>query len=142
MFKGDYEYLYGETFLKLIFIPIPRYLFPDKPRSMISVYTSIADLRFRSIVGSCLFSIYSELICDFGVFSFPILFFMSYYINLLYKYMVVSFYLTKIESMFLIALFLSVTIIMFIRGSGIEMWFLYSLIPLPIVYVLRYIILN
>jgi len=134
VYKGEVELLYGSTFLKVIFLPIPKRIFPNKPDSMIDIYTRKYDPEFRRIGGSYPISIYGEAFWNFHLFALIFLFLIFYFINRLYLKMVL--YLKQdilnIKSFFL--LYMYITIIQFIRGSGLEMWLLYALISMPFSY--------
>lgn len=135
--KEEVELLYGSTFLKVLFIPFPRNIFPAKPRSMIDIYTTKFAPSFRSIGGSYPVTIYGECYWNFGTFGVLFIFMLFYLFNRAYEYMVVLLIINKrltVLSVFL--LYLYTTIIQFIRGSGLDMWFVYALIAFPFIMII------
>ncbi len=75
---------YGSTFYKIIFIPIPRSMYPGKPSSMIDLFTSVHSPWFRSVGGSFPVNIYTEAFWNFYYFGFLFLFFLFYFFNKYY----------------------------------------------------------
>ena len=62
---------YGSTYLKLLFVPIPRSFFGEKPESMTTIFTKMEDPGFYGIGGSLPINIYAESFWNFhfgGVF--------------------------------------------------------------------------
>lgn len=60
------DYRYGSTIVKLLFIAIPRSMYPQKPRSMVDEYTTIYYPEFRDIGGSYVPNLYAEAYWNFG----------------------------------------------------------------------------
>lgn len=130
--------LLGSTFIKPLFLPIPRELFPLKPESMINIYTSTFVPGFYSRGGSLPVGFYGEAIANFLFFAPFAVYFLFSGIEFLYKKLIVSFEtLTSVK--YYIALFLSITIVQFARGSGLELWILYPLLGLPFYLLVSYL---
>lgn len=140
VFSGQEDLLFGSTFLKIFFIPIPRNIFPSKPRSMLDIYASIVSPEYRSAEGGSFpIVVYSELFWNFHLFSFPLLFLLFRYFNQKYIYILKKIMRNEltIKSLFYISLY--VTLIQFVRGSGIELWLIYALVAIPMTWFLTLI---
>jgi len=130
--------LYGSSFLKVLFIPIPRSVFDYKPQKMVDAFTRAYEPFFRQEGGSYPVSAYSEFLANFHILGilFLVLFFMGFqklYIktmkgaqkgNISYIYMVPFF-----------ALFLH-----FVRGSGFESLVIYSILAFASIYMAKNIL--
>jgi hypothetical protein len=134
VYSGDVDVLYGSTFYKFFFIPIPRSILEDKPNSMIDTYTQRFSPSFRSIGGSFPIVIYAESFWNFFYLAPVFLFFLFKFLNIFYLKMVRSVYEKKMIVRDLFLIYLYVTIIQFIRGSGIEIWLIYGILSLPVIY--------
>lgn len=132
VYSDQVPLLYGTTFIKFIFIPIPRSIFPDKPESMINVYTSKFAPDFRAKGGSFPVIVYSEAMWNFHVFGLIFIYFLFYLINTMYIKLIKSIQKHKLNLSIMYLLFMYITLIQFVRGSGFEMWFLYGLLSLPL----------
>ena len=137
VYNNKVNLLYGSTFYKLFFLPIPRSVYPEKPESMVAIYTSKFAPSFRAIGGSFPILIYSEVFWNFHIFGLIFLGVIFYLINRMYTYILDGILNDKINTTMLLYLFLYSTLIQFVRGAGIEMWLVYALIsfPLMIIYV-------
>lgn len=69
IFNGRIPVLYGESFWKVFFVPIPKSAFNYKPRKMLEVYTEIYDKSFREIGGSYPVMCYADFVANFSLFS-------------------------------------------------------------------------
>lgn len=69
IFNGEIPLLYGETFWKVLFVPIPKSVFNYKPRKMLEVYTEKYDMTFRQFGGSYPVMCYADFVANFSVFS-------------------------------------------------------------------------
>ena len=136
VYSGEENYLFGSTFSKFLFIMFPRSIFPWKPSSMIDIYTKKFDPNFRSIGGSYPVIIYAESFWNFGLFALPFLYFIFRFFNKLYLKIVYKTSNSKISTYSVFLIFMYATFIQFVRGSGLELWLIYSLIPLPFISVL------
>lgn len=131
VYKREVGLLYGSTFLKFIFLPIPKKIFPKKPASMINIYTTKFAPDFSARGGSYPISVYSEAFWNFHLLALCFLYFIFKYFNRLYMKLIfyVKQKILNIKSFFL--LYMYITIIQFIRGSGFELWLLYAIVSLP-----------
>ena len=60
------DYRYGSTIVKVLFIPIPRSMYPQKPRSLVDEYTSIYYPAFRAAGNSYVPNLYTDAFWNFG----------------------------------------------------------------------------
>lgn len=123
---------YGKTFIKVLFIPFPRQMFPEKPNAMIDIYTRTYDPLFRSLGGSYPVCIYSEMFANFLFLApfFVLLFFIlfeSMYYRILEQ-------MDSRKSLFkLISLLMIYTLfISAVRGGGLESLVIPYIITLPV----------
>lgn len=140
VYSGQEDLLFGSTFFKIFFIPIPREIFPSKPRSMLDIYASIVSPSYRSNEGGSFpIVVYSELFWNFHLFGLPVLFLLFRYFNQKYIYILKKIMINELtfKSVFYISLY--VTLIQFVRGSGIELWLLYALVAIPMTWFLTLI---
>lgn len=115
----------GSTLVKFLFILMPRVLWTEKPRSIIDLYTSYHAPSFREVGGSWPINLYAELFWNFSFFGLLVLmgiiaFFMFLYYKLLVaivrdRYLILSW-----------GLFVFMNFITYIRGSGLDMYVVYS----------------
>ncbi|HZX59457.1 MAG TPA: hypothetical protein VFE54_12055 [Mucilaginibacter sp.] len=132
--SGSQPLLFGSTFLKLFFLPIPRALISFKPDAMIDIYTRISQPSLYAAGGSLPIIYYVELFWNFWYFALPLLalsynFMNAQYFKLVYKLNNKDF---KLKEFFI--LFLYVIFIQFVRGSGVALWAMYPIIGIPFLY--------
>lgn len=135
VYEDEVDLLFGSTFLKVLFIPFPRSIFPDKPSSMIDVYTNKFAPDFRGIGGSYPVGIYAESFWNFYLFALPFIFIVFRIFNMFFLKVI---YITKKSflspyNVFLIYMY--ITIIQFVRGSGFEIWFIYGVLSIPFTWI-------
>jgi len=134
VYKGETNLLYGTTFLKFIFTLIPTNVFPEKPKRMVEIFTQKFSPAFAAKGGSYPIFIYAEAFWNFNLLALFFLYIIFSFFNRLYSKMII--YLKQdiinIYSFFLIYMY--ITIIQFIRGSGFDLWLVYALIAIPTSY--------
>lgn len=133
---GQLEYGLGSTFTKFLFIPIPRSLYPAKPKSMIDIYTSKFYPDFRHRGGSLPVTVFAEVFYNFWFIGSIFLATMFYLFNRFYYQMVQRIKMNKINFNSLVTVYLFITFIQFVRGSGLDIWFLYALLGSPLLFFL------
>ena len=124
--SGKMSLLYGSSFLKVLFIPIPRSVFNYKPQKMVDAFTWAYDPFFREMGGSYPVSAYSEFLANFHILgiAFLVLFFLGF--QKLYIKTMRGAQDGKVSYIYLVpfyALFLH-----FVRGSGLESLIIYSIL--------------
>lgn len=120
---------YGSTFAKALFIPIPRAIFPAKPRSMIDIYTSKFQPSYRVEKGGSLpVTIYGEIFYNFNLFGIIFLFLIYLVLNRMFQKIVLSLSEAEISFQTYIFIFLYITLIQFVRGSGLDLWLIYVIV--------------
>ena len=134
--SGSQPLLFGSTFLKLLFLPIPRSLISFKPDAMIDIYTKLSQPQLYASGGSLPIIFYVELFWNFWYFGLALLalsynFMNAQYFKLVYKLNSKDF---KLREFFI--LFLYIIFIQFVRGSGIALWAMYPIIGIPFFYVI------
>jgi hypothetical protein len=147
LFIENENFLYGTTLFKILLLPFPRYILPEKLSSMVDVYTRIVAPAFRAKGGSLPVILYSELFANFYLVGLLFLYFIFKYLNKMYAkivYLHSNFvehaqYRTLTLFCFFIGVFLLVTIIQFFRGGGIDLYIIYPLISCPFLYFLLHI---
>ena len=134
--KGEVNYLYGSTFLKFLFLPIPRKYFPSKPESMVNIYTKKFAPEYHYTGSTRPIIIYSEFFWNFGIFGFLLIAIMFNILNRFYYKMLVTLNKNIINPKIIFNLFLYITLVQFIRGAGFELWLVYAIIQFPFTYML------
>ena len=130
--------MWGESYIKPLFLIIPRSLMPNKPESAMIKYTKEYDYG-AAVEGYCLpICISSEAFWNFGSFGLIVVFIIYYFLN--------SFYCSGLNTLtferksrytqigFLFIMYLN---IMLIRGSGLDIFVLQSLIGLTTLFTIR-----
>ena len=142
VYNDEVDLLYGSTFIKFLFLPIPRSVFPDKPDSMIDIYTKKFDPVFRNRGGSYPVIIYAEAFWNFHLLGMFLVYILFFVLNNFYIKMVNNIKKHTYTLFTFFTLYLYVTIIQFVRGSGLELWLLYALLSLPLSYILLNLFLK
>ena len=132
---GEQELLYGETFIKALFVPIPRSLFGYKPRALIKIYSPKVDIPGVKEVTSPVV-VYVEFFWNFGLLFFVFLFIMIYYMDKIHFYAIRRIKEKGLSFYTLLIVFWYTINIQFIRGSGLDLLFLYIIVGIPFAYVL------
>lgn len=128
--SGNQETLYGETFLKALFIPIPKSVFDYKPNSMIVLY-SPRVYTGRDYYITYPVIIYSELLWNFGLLFIPFLFFIVWVLDMFYYKMSLNTYRKGFTVSSIVLLVLYTINMQFIRGSGLDLLILYIIVAIP-----------
>ncbi|QTH64628.1 oligosaccharide repeat unit polymerase [Psychrosphaera ytuae] len=119
----------GSTIIKVLFVFYPRELGDIKPSSIIDLYTTYHDPTFRAIGGSWPVNFFSELFWNFGYVApiFGVLLF-----GLIGKLYIAFLRIVEEQKVALIAptLFIYMNFLTYVRGSGLDMYFVFSLISL------------
>ncbi len=123
--EGKMDYLYGETFIKPLFIFFPRSII-TKPKSSIGYYTETHDPEFRAKGGSFPISIQSEFYLNFGIYSLLLIvpFFMIF--NMMYKTILIMIKNREIIN-FAYALYIYQIFLSLVRGSGLDIFLVYTI---------------
>src|SRR5690606_15480936 len=129
--SNQVELTYGSTFLKFFFLPLPRSIFPYKPDSMIDIYTKKFMPEFRAEGGSYPIIIYSEVFWNFHILGLFFLYFIFRVLNNFYIKLIENVNRNVINVKTIFLLFMYVTLIQFVRGSGLEIWLLYGILTIP-----------
>ena len=116
--------LYGATFFKILFIPVPRALFPEKPLSIIDHYTVQHSPEFRSEGGSWVISMYAEFFWNFHFLGVVFLYAILYAFNRLY-FALVSHLRCRLEYRCVLGLYAYEMFPTLVRGSGLDLYMLY-----------------
>ena len=140
VFDGHTKLLQGSTFIKVLFIPIPRSVYPNKPKSMVDIYTARFVPAFRRDGGSLPIVLYSEVLWNFHLLGLPILFLFYRWFN---RWCYTAFSQLRqgvLSFRNMSAVFLFITFIQFVRGAGMDVWLLYYFIAMPFIWLLHYIL--
>lgn len=140
VFTGKTDLLIGSTFLKVLFVPVPRSAFPEKPKSMVDIYTSKFMPALRRDGGSLPVVLYTELLWNFHVLGLPLLFIFYRYFNKLCNAVFLQLGNRVLSFRNMSVVFLYVTFIQFVRGSGMDMWLLYYFLSIPSLLILEYLL--
>lgn len=127
--KGSIPLQLGGSLWKVLWLPVPRALFPDKPESIMQIYTRVYAPDQASIGGSLPVSFSSEMFLNFNVFGLLPFALVWLAIDRLYR---------KCDEgpggtfSHRSCVFLSISILLFARGSGLEQWLFYYFLGAPI----------
>ncbi len=113
-------FLFGSTFLKPAFLFIPRFVYPNKPRSMIDQYTRTYSPGVRARGISHPVNLYVEFFWNFRYLGILLIFPCFVVINTIYDR-----FLCSKENLYMpamaVGLFMLNQWVVFIRGSGLEL---------------------
>ena len=134
--------LYGSTFLKPLFLTLPRDWFPDKPKSIVHHYTSHHDQQYRkNIHGSWASTIYADFFWNFHVLGLLVLLPVYYLINR--SYFVLAYSIRQgVNYYHLPALFAYQYLLELIRGSGFDLYFAYLVVVVAFAFAVFFPILD
>lgn len=127
---------WGSTLIKPLFILFPRDIVTLKPDSMINIYTNVANPYLASVGGSWPINIISEFFWNFHFLSFVfILIFSIIVIRVYYGYLAS---LTNMKGgMIAFSLLVYMVYIMLIRGSGFDLFLIYSVFSFILVIIVN-----
>jgi hypothetical protein len=134
--SGKTDFLFGSTFFKVLFLPFPKDVIAIKPKAMIDIYTKMADPGEYSKGVSYPIILYSELFWNFWFLGLPMLFWIYSFFNKSYLKVYRNIRIGDISFYTVSVVFLYVTFIQFVRGSGLHLWVLYYLVAIPFIYIL------
>jgi len=130
--RGVLPYQYGTSLWKLVFLPIPRSLFPDKPESALQIYTREFDPGMWAEGGSLPVAFQSDMFMNLGFVGLLPFVFVLALIDRCY----VGFQRAAPDTFEQRAtLFLSITTLILVRGSGLELYVLTFLLGTPVLIV-------
>lgn len=124
--NGKIPTLYGETFWRVLFIPIPESLFGYKPRKMLDIYTLSYDSSFRDIGGSYPVMCYAEFYANFKYLAIVFLILFFYFFEKYYYVSRRNWGITPNVSFNITVLCIFASFIMFTRGAGFSSYCIYS----------------
>ena len=113
--------------LILLFLFIPRFMFPFKPEQIIALYTVQYDPAFRAIGGSYPISVFSEFFWNFHLAGLFLTIFLIIFCYYFYKHLINSIENFSL-SYILLYLVCYFNILMLARGSGLDMYFLFIIL--------------
>ena len=120
---------YGSTIIKFIFIAIPRSIFPDKPDSIIHLYTNYYNPHLRELGVSYPVNIVSEMFWNFHFFGLIGVSMVSVVVLKFYYFFLLRF-ATYSSPMISFGMFSYMFSIIWFRGSGFDMYLVYILFSL------------
>lgn len=110
---------YGSTLIKGLFIFIPRSVFPLKPDSMLTIYTTFVDPNLRELGNSYPINFIAELFWNFHFLSILVIFFIGYFLHKLTVSFLYIFVFKNRKDMILMLTFVG-PFLSYVRGAGIE----------------------
>lgn len=120
-------YTFGSTLIKFLFVFFPRDVFPEKPNSIIDIYTTAYDPAYRAIGGSDPINIFAEYFWNFHMFGLVIVLFLAFLVIRLSKYMYRC-YIEKKQLQLSCGLIAYMNLLTLLRGSGMDQYVVYMLI--------------
>jgi len=127
--RGLVDFQYGASLAKWVFLPIPRDAIAYKPQSMMQLFTSEFMPEWWLAGGSLPVMFAADMFLNFHVFGLAAFALIWWGINELF----VRIHTVAFRSLaFYTCIFLVITVLMFARGSGIELWLMYFLFGLPV----------
>ena len=133
---GQEGYLYGSTFMKVFFLPLPRDFIISKPEAMIDIYTRKAEIGLYRSGVSYPTILYSELYWNFWLLGLLILYPLYFWFNRCYFRAFCNLKLGVVNFFTISVIFFYLIFIQFVRGSGLHLWILYYLVTVPFIFLL------
>jgi hypothetical protein len=129
---------WGLTLIKPLFILIPRSLAPFKPDSILNIYTKEVNPELALVGGTWPISIFGEFFWNFQFLSlFFVLLFSIIVIRVYYNFLIA---LPNMQSgMIAFGLLVYMVFIMLVRGSGFDLFIIYSISSFIFVYIVNII---
>lgn len=118
---------YGSTIIKVLFILIPRSIFPMKPDSILELYTSEYSPSFRLIGGSYPINIISEYFWNFHFIGIIVVLLMAILVNYFFLKLIKHIGTSNFEKRIWM-LYAYMHLITYVRGSGLDQYIVYVLI--------------
>lgn len=131
--ETNQDILYGETFLKALFLVIPRSVV-EKPRSMIQIYSPMINQGSDEVQPVI---IYTELLWNFGYFFFIPLIIIFALFEKMYYSMIKRLQRREMSIILFLFIYCYSIFMQFVRGSGLDLLFLYLLLSLPFILLLN-----
>jgi hypothetical protein len=127
--RGLVDFQYGASLFKWIFLPIPRDALDYKPMSMMQLFTAEFLPDWWREGGSLPVMFAADMFLNFHVFGIVAFALVWRVLNELF----VKLHTVTFRSLaFFSCIFLVITVLMFARGSGLELWLMYYLFGLPL----------
>ena len=127
--SGRIDYQLGSTIAKVLFLPIPRELFPAKPESIMQIYTQAYSPGYWEEGGSLPVDLPSEMFMNFHMLGLAAY---AAFWALINRGFVRLRQVEPASFRFHSFIFLSVMVLALARGSGLELYVLYYLLATPI----------
>lgn len=132
--RGLIDYQYGTSLLKWLYLPIPRDALPFKPESMMQMFTRVYAPDWWIRGGSMPVNFASDMFLNFHVFGLAPFALVWFGIDELF----IRIHTFAYRSLaFFSCIFLCITVLMFARGSGLELWLLYFFVAAPFLLICR-----
>jgi len=126
---GRLDFQYGASILKVFFLPISRDVVPWKPESVMQLFTREYAPAWWAEDGSIPVALLSEMFVNFhfaGVLAYGVIFAL---LNRAFE-AIDRLPMRSVQASSFV--FLSITVLFYARGSGIEQWIVYWLVALPV----------
>jgi len=132
--RGLFDFQYGASLVKWVFLPIPRDALDYKPMSMMQLFTSEYLPEWWRSGGSLPVMFAADMFLNFHIFGlFPFALVWWGFNEMFVRIHTVAFRSVAYFS----CIFLVITVLMFARGSGFELWLMYYLFGLPLLVIFR-----
>lgn len=119
--NGKIDFQYGLSLIKPLFLIVPREIFDVKPESIIFTFTKAYDYNFYQNGGSLPVLLPAELFINFYMFGVVAFLFIMYFLNSVYR----KIFFFKNSFSFIVCILISSLFLMFMRGSGFDLFILY-----------------
>lgn len=127
--RGQIPYQFGASIWKVLMLPVPRDLFPDKPESVMLIFTRVFMPTLYANDGSLPVISSSEMFVNYGVFGLLPFALIWLAVDWCYVRLHRS---TPGTFAFCSCVFATISVLMFARGSGLEQYVLTYLLGAPL----------
>jgi hypothetical protein len=134
--KEVFNFQYGASIIKPIFLPFSRDFLTWKPESVMQIFTQAYAPDWWAEGGSMPVSLGAEMFINFHIAGFLALGIVIAILNIIF----VVFPPLSITWTGFTSVFMTVTVLLYARGSGLEQYLLYYIISLPVFVIFRIVL--
>ncbi|WP_430410905.1 hypothetical protein [Kordia sp.] len=127
---------YGGTYVKIFLTPIPRSIWKNKPEGMILKYTYTLNPEHKKNGQSLPVVHYAEGFANFYWFGMIAVVFILVSFEKIFWYVIKQRKIKILNGKLIFSIYIVCILFQYIRGSGFDLFMLYTLAPLPLILII------
>lgn len=127
---------YGGTYLKILFSPIPRSIWKNKPEGMILKYTYTLNPEHKKKGQSLPVVHYAEGFANFYWLGIFVVVAILVFFEKMFWYVVTCDNMNILNGKLVFYTYIICILFQYIRGSGFDLFLLYSIVPIPFIIII------